>query len=61
MQLRLQHERIEGLVDDVVQGYHSGFNQAIHNYSRILDLFTTAQEEVILQRLCLARPGVVPM
>ena len=33
-------------MDDVVQGYHSGFNKAIHNYSRILDLFSIAQTEV---------------
>ena len=33
-------------MDDVVQGYHSGFNKAIHNYSRILDLFSVAQSEV---------------
>ena len=46
LQLRAQHERVENLVDDVVQGYHSGFNKAIHNYSRILDLFFTAQTEV---------------
>ena len=46
LQLRAQHERVENLVDDVVQGYHSGFNKAIHNYSRILDLFSTAQTEV---------------
>eukprot|EP00850_Spirogloea_muscicola_P018757 SM000175S03304 [mRNA] locus=s175:78774:86947:- [translate_table: standard] len=37
--LQQQSEAIEDLVDDVVQGYHNGFNRAIHNYSQILKLF----------------------
>ncbi|XP_024537637.1 exocyst complex component SEC8 [Selaginella moellendorffii] len=38
--LREQRDAIEALVDDVVRGYHKGFNKAIHNYSQILRLFS---------------------
>jgi hypothetical protein len=33
-------------VDQVVQGYHSGFARSIQNYSQILHLFTEAKEQV---------------
>ena len=46
MQLREQHERVEQLVDGVVEGYYNGFNKAIANYSQILQLFTDAQDQV---------------
>ena len=46
-QLRSQRERVEDLVDDVVQAYHNGFNKAIHNYSRILHLFSESKEQVL--------------
>ena len=46
MQLRAQRERVEDLVDDVVQSYHNGFNKAIHNYSRILRLFSESKDQV---------------
>ena len=49
MQLRAQRERVEDLVDDVVQSYHNGFNKAIHNYSRILRLFSESKDQVSLQ------------
>ena len=45
MQLKAQQETIEQLVDNVVQGYHSGFNKAIHNYSQILHLFSVAKDQ----------------
>eukprot|EP00249_Psilotum_nudum_P022594 c28576_g1_i2 orf=370-3636(+) len=38
--LREQRDAIEDIVDDVVRGYHNGFNKAIHNYSQILRLFS---------------------
>ena len=44
-QLRAQRERVDVLVDQVVQDYHAGFNKSIHNYSQILVLFTQAKEE----------------
>lgn len=43
--LRERQERIESLVDDIVKGYHGGFNKSIHNYSEILRLFTEAQTQ----------------
>jgi len=43
--LRERHERIESLVDDIVKGYHGGFNKSIHSYSEILRLFTEAQAQ----------------
>ena len=46
LQLKLQQERVEELVDNVVQGYHNGFNKAIHNYSQILHLFAVSKEQV---------------
>ena len=49
IQLRAQRERVEDLVDDVVQSYHNGFNKAIHNYSRILRLFSESKDQVGLQ------------
>lgn len=45
MQLRAQRDRVEDLVDDVVQSYHNGFNKAIHNYSRILRLFSESKDQ----------------
>ncbi|CAL5223746.1 g6307 [Coccomyxa viridis] len=45
-ELRAQRERVEDLVDDVVQSYHNGFNKAIHNYSRILRLFSESKDQV---------------
>lgn len=41
---------MEQLVDDVVSGYYNGFNKAIANYSQILHLFTSAQEQVTTAR-----------
>jgi hypothetical protein len=46
LQLRMQRERVEQFVDEVVQSYHNGFNKAIHNYSRILHLFSESKEQV---------------
>ncbi|CAM6126948.1 unnamed protein product [Calypogeia fissa] len=45
---RLQEQRdaIEELVDDVVRGYHNGFNKAIHNYSQILRLFSESAASI---------------
>ena len=40
---------MEDLVDDVVQSYHNGFNKAIHNYSRILRLFSESKDQASLQ------------
>lgn len=34
--LRNQKDAIEDIVDDVVRGYHNGFNKAFHNYSQVL-------------------------
>ena len=48
MQLRAQRDRVEDLVDDVVQSYHNGFNKAIHNYSRILRLFSESKDQASL-------------
>ncbi|KAL3138889.1 hypothetical protein ABBQ32_005714 [Trebouxia sp. C0010 RCD-2024] len=45
-ELREQRDTIEGLVDEVVQGYHNGFNKAIHNYSQILQLFANCKSHV---------------
>lgn len=33
--LQKQRDEIEELVDDVVRGYHNGFNKATHNYSQV--------------------------
>ena len=48
MQLRNQRQVVEETVDDIVQGYHSGFNKAIHNYSQILRLFSDSKSQVQL-------------
>lgn len=53
LQLREQRDTIEGLVDEVVQGYHNGFNKAIHNYSQILQLFADCKTHVNTLRLSL--------
>eukprot|EP00878_Enallax_costatus_P035229 GHUV01039237.1.p1 GENE.GHUV01039237.1~~GHUV01039237.1.p1 ORF type:complete len:191 (+),score=32.53 GHUV01039237.1:1293-1865(+) len=45
-QLRDQEQRLAILVDNMVQGYHSGFARSIQNYSRILQLFGDAKEQV---------------
>eukprot|EP01018_Ginkgo_biloba_P010843 Gb_36536 [translate_table: standard] len=37
---------IEDVVDEVVHGYHNGFNKAIHNYSQILRLFSESAESI---------------
>eukprot|EP00887_Chlorella_sp_A99_P002121 scaffold21.g2121.t1 len=42
-ELREQRASIEQLVDTVVEGYHSGFNKSLHNYSQILRLFTESK------------------
>ena len=44
--LNEQRERVQRLVDDIVKGYHGGFNKSIRNYSEILRLFTEAQGQV---------------
>ena len=44
-ELKQRQERVENLVDDIVKGYHGGFNKSIHNYSEILRLFTEAQTQ----------------
>lgn len=49
LQLREARARIELLVDSVVEGYHSGFNTSLHNYSQILRLFTESRLQV---RVC---------
>jgi len=46
LQLRGQRDTIEELVDEVVSGYHNGFNKAIHNYSQILQLFADCKTHV---------------
>jgi exocyst complex component 4 len=45
-QLREQRAVVEDLVDGVVEGYHAGFNKAIHNYSQILRLFSESKAQV---------------
>ncbi|WIA23609.1 hypothetical protein OEZ85_000318 [Tetradesmus obliquus] len=45
-QLRDQEQRLVTLVDQMVQGYHSGFAKSIQNYSQILQLFGDAKEQV---------------
>ena len=59
MQLRNQRQVVEETVDDIVQGYHSGFNKAIHNYSQILRLFSDSKSQVkVLHRhLAFAQHG----
>ena len=46
LQLREQRANIEQLVGAVVEGYHSGFNKSLHNYSQILRLFTESKLQV---------------
>jgi hypothetical protein len=48
LQLRDQEQRLVTLVDQMVQGYHSGFAKSIQNYSQILQLFGDAKEQVIV-------------
>lgn len=58
LQLRGQRDTIEGLVDEVVQGYHNGFNKAIHNYSQILQLFSNCKTHVNTLRSSLEQAKV---
>ncbi|XP_010250744.1 PREDICTED: exocyst complex component SEC8-like isoform X2 [Nelumbo nucifera] len=44
--LKEQNDIIEEVVDEVVHAYHSGFNQAIQNYSQILRLFSESAESI---------------
>ena len=46
MQLSVQRDAIDGLVDEVVEVYHVGFNKAIHNYSQILANFADSKNQV---------------
>lgn len=39
-QLQEKANRVEALVDTVVEVHHNSFNKAIQNYSQILKLFT---------------------
>jgi len=39
-------KRLGGLIDNVVDVYHNGFNLAIQNYSKILQLFSESREQV---------------
>jgi hypothetical protein len=48
LQLRDQEQRLVTLVDQMVQGYHSGFAKSIQNYSQILQLFGDAKEQVMV-------------
>ena len=45
-ELRSQRDKVEALVDIVVEGYHSGFNRALHSYSRILALFSESRYQL---------------
>ena len=45
-ELKGQKERLERLIDSVVDVYHNGFNLAIQNYSQILQLFSGSREQV---------------
>lgn len=44
--LREQRDAIEDIVDDVVRGYHNGFNKAFHNYSQILRVFSDSAASI---------------
>ncbi|CAD7697878.1 unnamed protein product, partial [Ostreobium quekettii] len=44
-ELKGQKERLERLIDSVVDVYHNGFNLAIQNYSQILQLFSGSREQ----------------
>eukprot|EP00882_Tetradesmus_deserticola_P023134 GHRQ01025172.1.p1 GENE.GHRQ01025172.1~~GHRQ01025172.1.p1 ORF type:complete len:293 (+),score=72.03 GHRQ01025172.1:247-1125(+) len=56
-QLRDQEQRLVTLVDQMVQGYHSGFAKSIQNYSQILQLFGDAKEQVDGFKKALADAG----
>ncbi|KAF6259795.1 hypothetical protein COO60DRAFT_1625953 [Scenedesmus sp. NREL 46B-D3] len=56
-QLRDQEQRLVTLVDQMVQGYHSGFAKSIQNYSQILQLFGDAKEQVDCLKKGLADAG----
>ena len=45
-ELTAAKNRLEGLIDNVVDVYHNGFNLAIQNYSKILQLFSESREQV---------------
>ncbi|KAH9322495.1 hypothetical protein KI387_017134, partial [Taxus chinensis] len=45
--LKGRSDIIEDVVDEVVHGYHSGFNKAIHNYSQILRLFSESTKNIV--------------
>ncbi|MCO5586381.1 hypothetical protein L7F22_040321 [Adiantum nelumboides] len=44
--LQEQRDAIEDIVDDVVRGYHNGFNKAFHNYSQILKVFSDSTSSI---------------
>lgn len=44
--LKERSDIIEDVVDEVVHGYHNGFNKAIHNYSQILRLFSESTKKI---------------
>lgn len=46
MQLQTELQKCEGMIDNVVDSYHMGFNRAIQNYSKILQLFNDSQSQV---------------
>lgn len=52
-ELKESRVRLEGLIDQVVDAYHNGFNVAIQNYSQILHLFTESRDQVDGLRLSL--------
>lgn len=45
-ELNASKGRLESLIDNVVDVYHNGFNLAIQNYSKILQLFSESREQV---------------
>jgi hypothetical protein len=45
-QLREREARLGELVDQVVDGYHTAFTRAINNYSKVLQLFNDAQQQL---------------
>lgn len=52
-ELKESKVRLQGLIDQVVDAYHNGFNVAIQNYSQILHLFTESRDQVDGLRLSL--------
>ena len=44
-ELTASKNRLESLIDSVVDVYHNGFNLAIQNYSKILQLFSESREQ----------------